>query len=643
VTTDQTETHLAAGPVAPAAGTTFAEIVQQRLSRRGLLKAGIVVSAVAAAAPALSLAPARPVRAQGRGASRLSFTPIQPSTADQIVVANGYRSQLLISWGDPLVPGLPPFDVATQTPALQAQRFGFNCDFVAYLALPQPSGNPNQGLLWVNHEYTDGLMMFPGYSASSPTQTQVDVELAAHGASIVEVQRQGNSGWSYDPASRYNRRITATTPIRISGPAAGHDWLKTAADPTGTTVLGMLNNCGGGVTPWGTVLTAEENFNQYFANVNILPESDTRKAVHRRYGLPGGASERKWERYHERFDTSKHPNEPFRFGWVVEVDPYDPTFQPVKRTALGRLKHEAATSVVAPSGQVGAYTGDDERFEHVYKFVSQGRFDPNDRAANLNLLDQGTLYAARFNADGTGTWVPLVFGQGALTAANGFTSQADVLIRARNAALAAGATRMDRPEDVETNPATGKVYMVMTNNTNRGVGTNPGADPPNPRASNRWGHIIEVTEAGNDPAGTAFRWEIFLLCGDPADPSTYFAGFDKSQVSKIANPDNITFDTRGNLWIATDGQPGSLGVNDAIHGVPTEGPERGHVQQLLSAVSDSEVASLELNPNDQALFASIQHPGEGGSLAAPRSTWPNTPARPSVVVVTRDPTGPIGG
>ena len=315
---------------------------------------------------------------------------------------------------------------------------------------------------------------------------------------------------------------------------------------------------------------------------------------------------------------------------------------PVKRTALGRFKHEAATTVVAPSGQVVAYMGDDERFDYVYKFVTAGTYSPNDRVANMSLLDSGTLYVAKFNDDGSGAWMPVVFGQGPLTSENGFRSQGDVLIRVRQAADLLGATKMDHPEDIETNPANGKVYMAMTNNTQRGAEGRAAPDAANPRPNNAFGHIIEATEDGNDAAGTTFRWEIFLLAGRPDDPTSYFAGCSTEQVSPIGSPDNITFDSRGNLWIATDGQPANLKVNDAIHAVPVAGPERGHVKQLLSGVVGCEVASLVFNTDDSALFASIQHPGEGGSLDQPTSGWPDGLARPGVIAVSRTAGGMIG-
>lgn len=628
-------------------GDTFEEILQRRLTRRGMLKAGVVASAVVALRPGLGSFDASVAQAAGvtEQAARdgLTFTPIPPDTSDQLTVAEGYRTQVLIGWGDSLFAGTPSMDLGRQSAALQEKQFGFNCDFVAYLPLPLGSNNPAEGLLWVNHEYTDGAMMFPGYDAKNPTREQVDVELAAHGASVVHVRRQQDGTWMAEQDSPYNRRITATTPMRLSGPAAGDDMLKTGADPTGTSVVGMLNNCGGGWTPWGTVVTAEENFNQYFANADALDAGDRRKPIHARYGMPKAASERLWELFHDRFDAVKHPNEPLRYGWIVEVDPYDPSFTPIKRTALGRMKHEAATLVLASNGRVVAYMGDDERFDYVYKFVSDGTYNPNDRAANLSLLDSGTLYVARFSDDGAGVWMPMVHGQGPLTAANGWASQADVLIRTRQAADALGATKMDRPEDVEANPVNGKIYMVMTNNTQRGGDERPVPDAANPRANNAFGHILEATEDGNDYTATTFRWEVFLLGGDPSDPSTYFAGFPKDQVSPIGTPDNVTFDSRGNLWIATDGQPSSLKVNDAIHAVAVDGPWRGRVMQLLSGVSGCEVASLVFNTDDQALFVSIQHPGEGGTLAQPTSVWPTgTVAIPSVVVVTRVGGGAIG-
>jgi secreted PhoX family phosphatase len=475
--------------------------------------------------------------------------------------------------------------------------------------------------------------MFPGYDAMNPTKAQVDAELAAHGQTVLEIARSDSRGqWVPVVGSRYNRRITGATPIQITGPAAGHAWLQTSEDPAGTRVLGMLNNCSAGKTPWGTILTAEENFNQYFANMDRIPMTDPRRAVHARYGMPTGASERKWEGHYGRFDMAQEPNEPFRFGWMVEFDPYDPTSMPKKRTALGRLKHEAAAFVVGPDGRVGVYMGDDERFDYVYKFVTAGRVASGGAAANADLLDSGTLYAARFDDDGSGEWIALVHGQNGLTAANGFVSQADILVKTRLAGDQVKATKMDRPEDLEFNPVNRRIYVALTNNTRR---TPEQVDKANPRANNRDGHILEMSEEGDDPTALRFRWSVFMICGLPSsDESSYFAGYDKREVTPISSPDNIVVDRAGNLWIFTDGQPGTIGVNDTVYAVPTAGPERGHLKPFLSAVPGAETASGDLSADNESLFVSIQHPGEGGTLERPVSRWPdgtNMP-RPSVVV-----------
>ena len=641
-------------------GETFQEVLSRNIARRSFLKGALI------SAPLILAGPGALQRhfAQAAEDSGLRFKPTSLDNQDRVLVAEGYDAQVLIRWGDPVFRDSPSFNPLNQSKLTQEHQFGYNCDYVAYLPLPHHrANNPSRALLWVNHEYTNEPIMFSEYDIQSPTQTQVDVALAAHGASVMEIRKNGRDHWEVVAGSPYNRRITGETHMQITGPAAGDDIMKVSYDQTGRLVRGMLNNCGGGTTPWGTVLTCEENFNQYFANRAGLADIDERKANHTRYGvgsnvtgLPIGRSERGWELYHDRFDLTKDPNEPFRFGWVVEVDPYDPRFIPKKRTALGRLKHEAATTVVAPDGRIAIYTGDDERFEYMYKFVTSEKYDPRNRAANFNLLDEGTLYVAKFNDDGTGQWLPMVHGQGALLAP-AFTSQADVLINTRFAADAVGGTKMDRPEDIETNPVNGKLYCAMTNNTNRGTGTNPPADAANPRTGNRHGHIIELTEHGNDPTSLSFAWEIFLLCGNPATQpvdspapilnaeATYFGGFDHSQVSPISSPDNIAFDRKGNLWIATDGQPTTFGMNDGIFAVPVEGKERGFLRQFLSGVPGGEVASLDFGAQDHALFVTIQHPGEpgtgpsssGSTFETPTSVWPdgNTPPRPSVVVATK--------
>ncbi|MFN8675046.1 MAG: PhoX family phosphatase [Thermomicrobiales bacterium] len=650
-------------------GETFAEIMARRLSRRGLIQGGVAASAMVLAAPVLhSGAQGTPEVGAGApvGGSNLNFTAITPDLGDAILVAEGYTATPFLRWGDPLVSGLADFDPVTLTAEDQAKRIGYNHDFVGFLPLPLGEINSDHGLLVINHEYTNPELMFPGYMVPnpafatpvaegeeavdefvpSPKAEQVDVELEAHGIAVVEIQRDESGVWGILLDSPYNRRVTATTEMVITGPAAGADMLKTSADDTGAAVIGTLNNCSGGLTPWGTYVSCEENFDQYFGNMATLNEDDPALGLHNRIALPEAASDRQWELFLERFDVTREPNEAFRFGWTVEIDPYDATVQPKKRTALGRFKHEAVNLVVAPDGRIVVYSGDDARFEYVYKFVSTNAFNPDDRAANMDLLDAGTLSVAVFAEDGTGSWLPLTFGEGPLTAENGFTSQADVLINARGAADLLGATKMDRPEDIEYNPVNGKIYMVMTNNTERG--TPDGAEsatPSNPRPENQHGHIVEVTEDGNDVASSTFTWDIFMLCGDPTDESTYFAGFPKDQVSAISSPDNITFDMDGNLWISTDGQARTLEINDGLFAVPVDGPERGYLRQFFSAVTGSEVSGPIFTPDNTSLFLAIQHPGEGGTFEAPITRWPDGAGapRPSLVVIQATDGRRIGG
>ncbi|HEV2668753.1 MAG TPA: PhoX family phosphatase [Blastocatellia bacterium] len=621
---------------------SFEQVLARRFARRNFIKGAAVSTGALVLNPSALAGRGRRGRDRDDGPRPLTFQPLQVANLDTVTVAEGYESQVVIRWGDPLFRWAPQFDVDNQTPQAQALQFGFNCDFVGFFPLPAPhfdsrKRRATKGLLVVNHEYTDGNTMFRDYVAGQPSRQQVDIELAAHGLTVVEIEYKRHStgqsarGWNYK-FSRYNRRLTAESEFLLTGPAAGHDLLKTSSDPTGRRVRGSLNNCAAGKTPWGTVLTCEENFNQYFANNGLLADGDPRKAIHARYGLTLGASERRWENFHDRFDISKEPNEPFRFGWVIEVDPFDPDSTPRKLTALGRMKHEAATVVISKRGHAVVYTGDDERFDYLYKFVSEKRFRGGSCADNRGLLDSGVLYVAKFNDDGSGQWIPLVAGQGALA---GWT-QAEILINTRGAADQLGATKMDRPEDIETNPVNGKLYCVMTNNTQRGGTGRPGIDAANPRANNRHGHIIELTEGHGDPASTTFEWEIFLLCGDPNNPAdgTFFGGFEGS-VSSVSCPDNINFDAQGNLWIATDGAPGTLAKNDGIYAVPVEGPDRGWLRQFMSGPLASEICGPEFTPDNLTLFCAIQHPGEGGRVNIPVSVWPDgvSPARPSVIAI----------
>jgi secreted PhoX family phosphatase len=504
-----------------------------------------------------------------------------------------------------------------------------------------------------NHEYTDEVLMFRGYDAANPTRNQVEVAWAAHGLTAVVVAEDRRTGkLTAVPRHHLNRRVTATTEFKVTGPAAGSDLLKTSADPTGTKVLGTLNNCSGGTTPWGTTLHGEENFNQYFANSS--------RATDKRYGIGTGATERKWERFDKRFDVAQEPNEVHRFGYVVEFDPYDPASKPRKHTALGRFKHEAANIRMTADGRPVVYTGDDERFDYFYKFVSSKRVKHGTSRAvrehNLSLLDEGTLYVAKLTGDspaieidgtgklpgdgefdGSGTWIPLATAKadGAVSHVDGMTAE-EVFVFTRLAGDKVGATKMDRPEDIEPSPVTGKVYVALTNNSNRGVGSNAKADEANPRNANKHGQVLELTERHNRPDSTEFAWLLFLVAGDPDDPATYFAGFPKDDVSPISCPDNVAFDPHGNLWISTDGN--QLGSHDGLFGVATRGERRGELKQFLTVPTGAETCGPLVQ--DRRVLVAVQHPGEisGATVEKPASTWPDGPGkivRPAVVAVWR--------
>jgi secreted PhoX family phosphatase len=637
------------------------DVVAGALSRRSALRAAAVVTVAAAtgSAAVVAAAPhaeAHPVPNAEAGPARtgaargLRFTPVAPNTADAVTVPDGYRQNVVVRWGDPILRGAPAFDPENQTAAAQAGQFGYNNDFLALLPLP---GEHGRRLLVANHEYTDEVLMFRGYDPQNPTRRQVEVAWAAHGLSALVVEEDKRTG-RLTAVSRHplNRRVTATTEFRLTGPAAGSKLLKTSADPTGRKVLGTLNNCSGGTTPWGTTLHGEENFNQYFANGG--------RATDKRYGIGTGATERKWERFDRRFDIAQEPNEVHRFGYVVEFDPYDPTSTPRKHTALGRFKHEAATVRLTEDGRPVVYSGDDERFDYFYKFVGSKQMRHGTSRAvrehNLSLLDEGTLYVARLTGDspaseidgsgklpddgefdGCGTWIPLATAtaHGAVSHVEGMTGE-EVFVFTRLAGDKVGATKMDRPEDIQPSPHTGKVYVVLTNNTNRGKAGHAAADEANPRGANKHGHILELTERRNRPDSTAFGWSLFLVAGDPADPSTYFAGFPKDEVSPVSCPDNVAFDRYGNLWISTDGN--QLGSHDGLFGVATSGARRGELKQFLTVPAGAETCGPIVE--DRRVVVAVQHPGEvdGASVDKPASTWPDGPGRivrPAVVAVWR--------
>ncbi len=618
---------------------SIGELIERRFSRRDTMRGLLGALAVGA----VGTGAARD--AEAAGPSSFTFTEIPRSLDTTHHAPPGYDVQILLRWGDAVVAGAPAFDVNNITPAAQDKLFGYNCDYIDYKPLPMGSNSSDHGLLIVNHEYTNTNLMFAGIgsgrtAALKSNKTQVDVEMAAHGLSVVEIRRTGST-WAAVADSKISRRLTATTPMTVSGPAAGHDLLKTKADPTGRAVLGTINNCAGGNTPWGTVLTAEENFNGYFSgDASKLPHADQYK----RYGI-GPESFYAWSNFHERFDLTKEPNEPYRFGWIVEFDPYDPTSVPVKRTALGRFKHEGCHHAIAKDGRVVIYMGDDERFDYVYKFITARAWSPTDRAANRNLLDEGTLYVAKLTDDGKLVWMPMIQGQGPLTAENGFNSQADVTIFTRKAADLLKATPMDRPEDVEANPANGRVYVLLTNNTSR---TAQQVDRANPRARNAHGHIVEITNPANDHGALEGTWTIFLAAGKPGIDAGAMYHRATSADGWLSCPDNVAFDSKGRMYIATDGAPTAAGVADAIYTADISGHGRALTKLFFQAPTGAEVCGPLLTPDDTTMFLAIQHPGEdvGSTFENPSTRWPDfqagMPCRPSVIAITKRGGGVIG-
>jgi hypothetical protein len=667
-----------------ARATPFEQLLEARLSRRGLLT-GTGALAVAAAAPP-SLAFLGKSRAPG------VFDSVEPQRTDALVLAKGYRSNVVARWGDSLFKGQASLNTAQLADtkwlsagavADQANQFGTNCDAVAYFAR-----GAGRGTLCVNHEYVNGELVFAdfrGRRGMTPDDIgarrdwvrqhplSVPWMQAAHGVSVMQVRR-GARGWAIVRGATGTRRITANTPCDLSGPARGHPLLATRADPAAQTVLGTIANCAGGKTPWGTYLTAEENIDDYFGRGIEMLEStnDSRvKEAYRRFPV-ASASVYGWDYVDPRFDLMREPKEALRFGWIVEIDPERPDLAPRKRTALGRFQHEGANTILCRDGRVAAYMGDDEKYEYIYKFVTRDQFNPQNRESNRDLLDQGVLYVARFNADGSGEWLPLVHDEnGPLNSRTGFASQGDIVIKARAAADLLGATPMDRPEDIEPDPLTGRIYAACTKTSDRtsterlapflGRTVDLGANAANPRPNNRFGHIIEITETDDDAAATTFRWSVFLLAGDPregrfltdvmslapgdlAGNDTYFAGYsERSAVSPIFCPDNLGVDPSGRLWIVTDhderGRP-----NNGCFVVPTAGPERGRLRQLASGPAGAELCGCEFTPDGRTLFLTVQHPGEGGSLALPTSDWPDgnaLPARSSLIAIERDDGGPV--
>ena len=654
----------------PSTNSSLHDMIDQAVSRRSLMKRGFGAAAIGFLAgswltgctdnddngtPSSAGAPGAPER-------MLGFVAVATSSGDTVVVPSGYIATAIIPWGEPINAFAPAWaSNASQGWQEQEQQIGDNHDGMTFFGFNTAGDGygtrSNEGLLVLNHEYINPEYFYaPGSDPSDwllPfTFDKVKKGLAAHGVSVVHLRRAADGSWSHVKSSPYNRRITGYTPMVINGPAAGNALMRTAADPSGTSVLGTLNNCANGFTPWGTYLTCEENFNGYFGwNGARTPSS-----LENRYGLSLNGFGYRWHTADPRFDLNAEPNEANRFGWCVEIDPFNPGSTPIKRTALGRFKHENAEVVIASDGKVVVYSGDDERNDYLYKFVSSGTFDAANplSAANRTLLNDGTLYVAIFAAGatpgdnaGTGVWVPLIHDTNGLTAANGFANQAEVLIKTRQAADRVGATMMDRPEWVSANPKVGgEVFIALTNNNRRGTATassnnpagttvagsaRPPLDEANPRSVNNWGHIIKWNETGGNASATTFTWDIFLIAGNPQafpQPDARGGSSTINTANMFNSPDGIGFDSFGRLWIQSDGNFSNVGdfAGQGNNQMLAANPLTKEVRRFLVGPSGCEITGLTFTPDRKTMFINVQHPGEVGNHPNRPAAYPTTPA-----------------
>lgn len=610
--------------------TDFDRLTDIVLSRRNFLKGAAhlgIASFTAVAGLGLS----------GRSAEAattccLSFKPVKANGFDTVSVPQGFKWQTVVSWGDPMWSNGKPFDQASRgNAASQALAFGDNCDGMKLFT------QNGRSILACNNEYVNRTIIF-GNRASGLPENIDDVKkgMLAHGVSVVELKNE-NHQWSIVKDSEYNRKITPETPMELTGPARGHDLLKTAADPEGVTSMGTWNNCGNGETPWGTYLTCEENFHGYFSSSDVEMQIP---ADLKRYGIKTKDKGYGWAMADERFDIAKHPNEANRAGYIVEIDPMDPKSTPKKRTALGRFKHENAELVIAENGHVVVYMGDDERGEFLYKFVSAGKYINSGN--NSDLLDDGQLYAAKFNANGTGKWLALT------PETTGMESKAKICIHTRQAASAVKATTMDRPEWVAANPMKAEAYCCLTNNKNRGIKPNAGGDAtpvggPNPRKANKYGQIVRWQPVNGDHTSENFNWDLFVVAGNPNVHTDNRKGSSNIHTDNLFNsPDGLKFDSKGGLWIQTDGKYNNkgdfegMGNNQMLLG----NTDTGQIERFMVGPKECEVTGITWSGDRKTMFVGIQHPGEKGHSHFPDGG--DSVPRSSVIAISRDDGGEIG-
>ncbi len=603
----------------------FDAVVESALTRRGFMGR---VLAFGSGAAVMGSGLLNGSASQAATISRFGFNPIPVATDHTVHVPEGYNWSRVVSWGDPLTSDAAPFDEATGGDLASSDKvFGENTDG---MELFEYQGHQ---LIAVNHEYANPKLNLAANEGGVPLSSDDVLKLQnLQGLAVFEVV-EGADGWEVVVDSPFNRRITQNTPMTIAGPAAGHRLLQTAADPAGTTVLGTMNNCGAGKTPWGTYLTCEENFNGYFG-IPDQPEDWNHTDAFKRYGV-GNKGRYSYENFDARFDLSQNPNEPNRFGYIVEIDPTDPNSTPVKRTALGRFKHENAAVTLAADGRVVVYMGDDERGEFMYKYVSNGAYQTGGTTEGL--LDDGVLYAAKFYDNGTGEWL-------ALTPESTGMDAAEILIHSRIAGSAVGATTMDRPEWVAVNPLAVEGYCCLTNNKNRGIKPNAGGDDtspngPNPREANKYGQIVRWYPENDNHAAVDFTWDLYVMVGNPDVADGAYKGSDNVNSGNMFNsPDGMMFDSKGMLWIQTDGDDSNegefagMGNNQMLVGDPVT----GEIARFMTGPKGSEVTGITWSSDRRTLFVGIQHP------AAPFPMGEGKLARSSVVAIKRDDNGLIG-
>lgn len=660
-------------PSNTSANPTFYDVVDARTSRRGFILGSL--AAMAAGLYAAPVVSARRALADSTSASPLlGFKPVPIAVDDKVAVPEGYKVQVLAPWGTPINGTSPAYQPGAVTGADQALQVGTHHDGMHFFPI---EGSSEDGLLVMNHEYVEPRFFhakkWKGQKLDNETVVfdangmrdadEVLAEINGHGCTVIRIRKGADGNWAIveDPM---NRRVTGLTPMEIAGPLRGSQHLVTKYSPDGTKTRGTLNNCAHGVTPWNTYMSAEENWAGYFVNTDMEGDKPKLPREQARYGVPTKVSRYGWEKAAGgadeflRFDASTkgasaaedYRNEPSTFGWLIEFNPFDPASVPKKRTALGRFAHEGIVFAPVAAGKpVVCYSGDDARFEYIYKFVSSKPYDP--AAADGSLLDEGTLYAAKFNADGSGEWLALAPGQNGLTPENGFADLADILVNTRLAADTAGATKMDRPEWGAVDPGTGEVYFTLTNNTRR---TQTQVDAVNPRAENTFGQIVRWRYENTDHTAARFQWDLFVLAGNKGSSAT-FKGEALNEDSIFACPDGLWCDANSRLWIQTDmgdiGPPfkGALepfGTNQML----AADPSTGEVRRFLTGPWGQEVTGVITTPDQKTMFVNLQHPGAhatdeqfaAGDFGSGFPDYAGAVPRSATLVITRVDGGIIG-